>query len=30
MPVEPGVSEGRTALTRWVSLIDDLLPKGGE
>jgi hypothetical protein len=30
VPVEPGVSEGRTALTRWVSLIDDLLPKGGE
>ena len=28
--VEPGVSEGRTALVRWVALIDDLLPKGGE
>ena len=30
VPVEPGVSEGRTALVRWVALIDDLLPKGGE
>ena len=25
VPVEPGVSEGRAALTRWVSLIDELL-----
>ena len=30
VPVEPGVSEGRTALVRWVALIDDLLPKGGD
>jgi len=30
VPVEPGVSEGRTALVRWVALIDDLLPKGSE
>jgi len=25
VPVEPGVSEGRAALTRWVTLIDELL-----
>jgi hypothetical protein len=25
VPVEPGVSEGRTALVRWVALIEDLL-----
>jgi hypothetical protein len=30
VPVEPGVSEGRTALVRWVALIDDLLSKRGE
>jgi hypothetical protein len=30
VPVEPGVSEGRTALARWVALIDDLLPKESE
>jgi hypothetical protein len=28
VPVEPGVSDGRVALTRWVTLIDELL--GGE
>jgi hypothetical protein len=26
VPVEPGVSEGRTALVRWVTLIEELLP----
>ena len=25
VPVEPGVSEGRIALVRWVALIEDLL-----
>jgi hypothetical protein len=25
VPVEPGVRDGRTALTRWVALIDELL-----
>jgi hypothetical protein len=30
VPVEPGVSEGRSALVRWVALIDDLLPKTSE
>jgi hypothetical protein len=30
VPVEPGVSEGRSAFVRWVALIDDLLPKSGE
>ena len=26
VPVEPGVSEGRTALIRWAHLLDELLP----
>jgi hypothetical protein len=26
VPVGPGVSDGRTALVRWVTLIDELLP----
>ena len=25
VPVEPGVPQGRTALARWVALIDELL-----
>jgi hypothetical protein len=25
VPVEPGVADGRTALVRWVTLIDELL-----
>jgi hypothetical protein len=26
LPVEPGVREGREALTRWAALLDEVLP----